>query len=96
MTSEQKNKKVYPEDNPAFIRSKQGQNLWIDKSFVWFMVFNAYFNYISDILWWSVLFVEETVVLGENHRPVTSHWQTLSDNVVSSTPRHEGGSNSQL
>jgi len=27
MTSEQKNKKVYPEDNPAFIRSKQGQNL---------------------------------------------------------------------
>jgi hypothetical protein len=25
----------------------------------------------------------------ENHQPVASHWQTLSHNVVSSTPRHE-------
>jgi hypothetical protein len=33
--------------------------------------------------------VEETGVPGENHRPVASHWQTLSYNVVSSTPRHE-------
>ena len=24
---------------------------------------------------------------GENHRPVASHWQTWSHNVVSSTPR---------
>jgi len=24
----------------------------------------------------------------ENHRPVATHWQTLSHNVVSSTPRH--------
>jgi hypothetical protein len=24
---------------------------------------------------------------GENHRPVASHWQTLSHNVVLSTPR---------
>jgi hypothetical protein len=32
----------------------------------------------------------------ENHRPVASHWQTLSHNVVLSTPRHERGSNSQL
>jgi hypothetical protein len=32
----------------------------------------------------------------ENHRLVVSHWQTLSYNVVSSTPRHERGSNSQL
>ena len=31
----------------------------------------------------------ETEVSGENHRPVVSHWQTLSHNVVSSTPRHE-------
>jgi hypothetical protein len=30
--------------------------------------------------------VEETGVPGENHWPVTSHWQTLSHNVVSSTP----------
>ena len=58
---------------------------------VWFklMVFNATFNNISFILWRSVL-------PGENHRPVASHCQTLSHNVVSSTPRHERGSNSQL
>jgi hypothetical protein len=31
-----------------------------------------------------------------NHRLVASHWQTVSHNVVSSTPRHERGSNSQL
>jgi hypothetical protein len=34
--------------------------------------------------------VEETGVPGENHQ------QTLSHNVVSSTPRHERGSNLQL
>jgi hypothetical protein len=33
--------------------------------------------------------VEETGVPGENHLPATSHWQTLSHNVVWSTPRHE-------
>jgi hypothetical protein len=33
--------------------------------------------------------VEETGVAGENHWPVASHWQTLSHNVVSSTPRHD-------
>ena len=31
--------------------------------------------------------VEETRVPGENHQPAASHWQTLSHNVVSSTPR---------
>ena len=45
------------------------------------------------ISWRSVLLVEE---IGETHRPVASHWQTLSHNVVSSTNRHEWGSNSQL
>jgi hypothetical protein len=50
------------------------------------MVFNATFNNISVISWRSVLLVEETGVPGENHWPVTSHWQTLSHNVVSSTP----------
>ena len=44
----------------------------------------------------SVLLVEKTGVPGENHQSVTSHWQTLSHNAVSSTPRHEWGSNSQL
>jgi hypothetical protein len=42
------------------------------------MVINAAFNNISVILWLSVLLVEETGVPGENHRPVASHWQTLS------------------
>ena len=47
------------------------------------MVFNATFNHISAVSWWSaVLLVEEIVVLGENHRPVISHGQTLSDNVA--------------
>ena len=54
------------------------------------MVFNATFNNISVISWQSVLLVEETRVPGENHR----QGQTLSHNVVSSTPRH--GSNSQF
>jgi len=49
---------------------------------VWFMVFNATFNNISVISWRSVLLVEEARGPGENHRPVTSHWQTLSHNVV--------------
>jgi hypothetical protein len=47
----------------------------------WFMVLNAIFNNIP------VLLVEETGVPGENHRPVASHWPTLSHNVVSSTRR---------
>jgi len=46
-----------------------------------FMVFNATCSNISVISWRSVLLVEETGVPGENHRPVASHWQTLSHNV---------------
>ena len=38
-----------------------------------FMVFNATFNNISVILWWSVLLVEEIGVPGENQRPAESH-----------------------
>ena len=30
--------------------------------------------------------MEETRVPGENHRPAANHWQTLSDNDLSSTP----------
>jgi hypothetical protein len=59
------------------------------------MVFNATFNNISVISWWSVLLVGETGVLGENYRPAASHRQTLSHNVVSSTPHHKWISNSQ-
>jgi hypothetical protein len=60
------------------------------------MEFNATFNNISAILWRSVLLVEETVVPGENHWSAAWHWQTLSHNVVLSTPLHEQDSNSQL
>ena len=51
--------------------------------YVWVMVFNATFNNISTISWWSDLSVEETGIPGENH------WQTLSHNIGSSTPCHE-------
>ena len=36
----------------------------------------------------SVLLMEETGVPSETHRPAPSRGQTLSHNVVSSTPRH--------
>ena len=36
------------------------------------MVFNATVNNITDISWRSALFVEESVVPVENHRPVAS------------------------
>ena len=39
---------------------------------------------------YGVLLTEETGIHGENHGPATSHWQTLSHNVVSSTPRLSG------
>ena len=45
-------------------------------------LFNPTFNNISALSWRSVLLVEETGVLLEDHRPVASHWQTLSHNVV--------------
>jgi hypothetical protein len=35
-----------------------------------------------------MLFVEETGGPGDNHRPVATHLQTLSHDVVSSAPRH--------
>jgi hypothetical protein len=50
--------------------------------YVCLMVFNATFNSISAISWRLVLLVEETGGSGENHRPVASHQQTLSHNVV--------------
>jgi hypothetical protein len=52
------------------------------------MVFNVTFNNISVISWQSVLLVEETGVLGENHRLTCRKSLTnLSLNVVSNTPR---------
>jgi hypothetical protein len=41
------------------------------------------FNNNSVILWRSVLLIlQEAVLPGENHRPVASHWQTLSRNAL--------------
>jgi hypothetical protein len=54
------------------------------------MVFSATFNNISVISWRSVLLVEETTVPGEYDRHFASHPNTLSHNVVSSTPRLSG------
>jgi len=36
------------------------------------MVFNANFNNMSVIFWWSVLLAEESWVPRENHRPNSS------------------------
>jgi len=52
------------------------------------MVFNATFINISVISRRSVFWWRKLGVPGENHRPAASHWQTLSHNVVSSTPRY--------
>jgi len=41
-----------------------------------FIVFNATFNNISVLSWWSALLVEESGVPGKNHRPTTRYWQT--------------------
>jgi hypothetical protein len=38
----------------------------------------------------------ESGIPEENHRPVASHWQILSHNVVSNTPCHEKGSSHSL
>ena len=50
--------------------------------FVCLVVSNATFNNISVISCRSVVLLEETGEREENHRPVASHWQTLSHNVV--------------
>jgi hypothetical protein len=53
-----------------------------------FVVFNVTFNNLSVVSWRSVLLVEETGVPRENHRPVTSHWQTLSQTFHYRTALH--------
>jgi hypothetical protein len=58
------------------------------------MVFNATFNNISVISWQSVLLVEETGVSGEHHDLSQVTDKLDHHNVVSSTLRHEWGSNS--
>ena len=55
------------------------------------MVFNTTFNNISVISWRLAFLMEEIGVPGGNHRPVASHRQTLSHNIVLCTPRHDPG-----
>ena len=74
---------------------KSHSRQYVNDYLVYGMVFDTTINIISVISWQSVLLVEETGVPRENHQPVESHWQTLSHNVVSSTPHYKQGSNSQ-
>ena len=66
------------------LRNFQINNLIWYAWFGWFydvLQINATFKNISVISWHSILLVEETGGPGENHRPFTSHWQTLSHTV---------------
>jgi hypothetical protein len=42
-----------------------------------------------------ILLVEETGVPREKYRPATNHWESISHNIVSSTPCHKPDSKSQ-
>ena len=66
--------------------TKTQQNLTVHLAMLWVrvMVFNATFNNISAIAWQSFLLVEETGAPAENRT------QTLSHNVVLSTPHLSG------
>ena len=82
----------------SHIATKKRVNKWGDLILIWLvetfkmtslfcrcMVLNATFNSISVMLWRSVSLVEKTGLPWKSHRLATSHWQTLSHNVVSST-----------
>ena len=77
-------------NNISHCRNRSKVQLKNRRKRVRIMVINANFNNISIISWRTVLLVRKTGVPGENHRPVTNHWQTLSHNVVSSIPHLSG------
>ena len=58
------------------------------------VVFNATFNNISVISWRSVLFGGGGG--GPEYQENTTDLSQVTDKIISSTPRHERGSNSQL
>ena len=69
------------------------ENHWIHYRYIFnarkLLVVFIYVWLVCLFVWWCltplstiVLLVEETGGPGENHRPVASHWQTLSHNVV--------------
>jgi hypothetical protein len=59
---------------------------------IWVIMWHIFINSNISV----TTFVAEIGIPREIHRPVASHWQTLSHIVLSSTPRHEWGSNSQI
>ena len=58
------------------------------------MVFNATFNNILAISWWSVLLMDGTGGTQRKSPTCRKSLQPLSHKVVSSTPHHEQDSNS--
>jgi hypothetical protein len=76
----------------AFCNKYKHVNILFAQYQYW-LVYGVKCHFSTIFQWRSVLFVELT---GVSHQPVVSHWQILPQNVVSSTPRHERGSNSQL
>jgi hypothetical protein len=73
----------YPSGAPVYLLFsgvRVAQSLVLFRSFFVllfssFMVFSATFNNIS-VVWWSVLFVEETKIHGENHRKSLTNFIT--------------------
>ena len=57
----------------VIMKSNEYVHLYMGLVLYWFMVFNATFNNISVISWWSFLLVEETGLPGEKNRTVASH-----------------------
>ena len=62
-------------DLPHSRQARQSLHYWSMRLISWVV-----------LVWRSVLLVEKIGVPGEKHRPVVSHWQTLSHHVVLSTP----------
>jgi hypothetical protein len=78
-----------------YLRRGSYRSLWCIWGWLSLLCLTSLSTIFQLISWWSILLVEETGVPEEYHRPVISHWQTLSPNVVSSTSPHERDSNSQ-
>ena len=86
-----------PNDNITYFKifAMKGRQLQINFDIVFyhstlsgrFMEFNATFNNISIISWWSVLLVEETGGPWENHLHVVSHYQTSNNERRSKSQR---------